>query len=130
MIDKDEQLNKFQLFYPILVQWLSIRQEGRSLVEWFENNKIKHIAIYGMKELGERLYEELKNSSVEVSYAIDMNSEYIYSEIEVYAPSNKLPHVDMIVVTAILYYEEVKDKLKGMVDYPVVSLADIVFEEA
>ena len=48
---------KVHELYMAFDQWLRIRQEGKTLVEFFEKNGYKTVAIYGMKELGERLYD-------------------------------------------------------------------------
>lgn len=119
---------KLKEFYDVLVQWVSLKQEGKSLASYFEENNYKTVAIYGMKELGERLYDELRNSDIEVKYIIDKNADAIYSEIDVITPDEKLPKVDVIVVTAIHYYDEIEEMLTEKVNYPVVSLEDIVFE--
>ena len=47
---------KVHELYMAFDQWLRIRQEGKTLVDFFEKNDYKTVAIYGMKELGERLY--------------------------------------------------------------------------
>ena len=109
-------------------QWLRIRQEGKTLVEYFEKNDYKTVAIYGMKELGERLYDELENSGIEVRYIIDKNADSIYADVDVITPDDDLEPVDVIVVTAIYYFDEIEEMLSEKVDYPVVSLEDILYE--
>ena len=44
------------------------------------------------------------------------------------AASGPLAPVDVIVVTAISYFDEIEEKLSERVDCPVVSLEDIVYE--
>lgn len=129
-IKKADNYTKHELFYPLLVAWLSIRQENRNLENWFVKRGYKHIAIYGMKELGECLYEELRISSVKVDYVIDKKTERIYTEVEVYKPENILPEVDIIVVTAISFFEEIKADLKDKIKCDIVSLEDVVYSEA
>ncbi len=114
-------------FYSILVHWLEIKQENRSLVEYFEKHGYTRIAIYGMKELGERLYDELKGSSVQVVYCIDRNADELYCEVPAYRPDDELEKVDAVVVTAVIYYEEIRGTLKPKFDCPIINLEDIVF---
>lgn len=62
---------RFEMGFYIFNQWLYLRQKGKQLYLFFEDNQIENIAIYGMGALGERLYDELKDSSISVRYAID-----------------------------------------------------------
>lgn len=119
---------KVHELYMAFDQWLRIRQEGKTLVEFFERNNYKTVAIYGMKELGERLYDELEGSGISVKYIIDKNADAIYADVDVVTPDDKLEPVDVIVVTAIYYFDEIEEMLNGKVDYPVVSLEDILYE--
>lgn len=119
---------KVHELYMAFDQWLRIRQEGKTLVEYFERNDYKTVAIYGMKELGERLYDELQDSGVTVRYAIDKNADAIYADVDVITPDDELEPVDVIVVTALYYFDEIEEMLSEKVDYPVVSLEDILYE--
>lgn len=119
---------KVHELYMAFDQWLRIRQEGKTLVEYFIKNNYKTVAIYGMKELGERLYDELQNSGVTVQYIIDKNADIIYTDVDVVTPDDDLAPVDVIVVTAIYYFDEIEEMLSGKVDYPVISLEDILYE--
>lgn len=125
---QNENLKKMISFYHVLNQWLTVRQEGKSLAEYFKRNNYKTVAIYGMKELGERLYDELKDSGVTVKYIIDKNASAIYANEDVVTPDEDLEPVDVIVVTAIYYFNEIEEMLLEKVDYPIVSLEDIVYE--
>lgn len=119
---------KVHELYMAFDQWLQIRQEGKSLVEYFTKNGYKTVAVYGMKELGERLVDELKGSDVTVSYAIDQNADSIYADVDVVTPDEELAPVDVIVVTAITYFDEIEENLAAKVDYPIISLEDILYE--
>lgn len=125
---KEDFFQKILSYYFIYNQWLSIHQQGKSLVEYFEKNGYKTVAIYGMKELGERLYDELKDSGITVKYIIDKKAESIYADVDVVSPDDDLEPVDVIVVTACYFFDSIDRKLGASVDYPVVSLEDIVYE--
>ena len=122
-----QNIEKQIRFYRLLIHWLEIKQEGRSLVEYFEKNGYKRIAIYGMKELGERLFDEVADSSVEVIYCIDKNPEELYCEVPLFKPKEELEKVDIIVVTAVAAYEEILKSFHPNFDCPITNLEDIVF---
>lgn len=109
-------------------QWLLLKQEGKTLKPYFEENGYKRVAIYGMSYLGERLLDDLKGIGIEVAYAIDKNASALYSEVEIYTPDDELPEVDAIIVTATFYFEKIEEMLAGKVDCPVISLEEILYE--
>jgi len=127
---KSKTIIKFEKFYWTLNNWLDIKQDGYNLAEWFIKRGYKKIAIYGAKELGERLYEELKGSDVVVSYFIDKNRDIHLSndDVKVYSPESTLEEVDVIVVTAIYYFTDIADGLRPKVRCPVVSLETVINE--
>lgn len=128
---KEEKINKFKSYYNLLNQWLCLKQENKNLSEYFQNNNFHTLAIYGMGELGNRLYEELKTTSAEIKYAIDKNAFSTYSELNVFDLEDVDPNaspVDVIVVTAIFAFDEIEIELKSRYSCPIVSLEDIIFE--
>ncbi len=118
---------KHLMIMQIFNQWLINKQEGKNLVKFFEKNKYRSIAIYGMSYLGERLLDELKDSGIEVKYGIDKNADNLYSEVEIKNLTDELPTVDVIVVTSVYYFDEIEEELKNLVDYPIISLEDVVY---
>lgn len=127
-LDKmEDNLKKFESFYRLLNTWVEMKQEGKNLAEYFEYNNINTIAIYGMKELGERLVKELENSRIEIKYVIDQNADQIETDFKKVKPDDELEPVDAIVVTAIYFYQDIEEKLSKKVDYEIISLEDAVY---
>lgn len=124
---KAEKVDKFKGYYNLLNQWLINKNEGRSVSEYFTANGYQSIAIYGMGELGNRLLEELKGSSIEVKYAIDKNASGAYSEIDVVEPDGEMEKVDAVIVTAIFAFDEIEKELSGIIDCPIISLEDVIY---
>ena len=56
-----------------LKRWLENRNANKTLVDYFHRYGYKTIAIYGAGDLGRLLYEEIKNSDIQVKYFIDRN---------------------------------------------------------
>lgn len=120
--------NKHLTLMLLLNRWLVTKQEGKSIVNYFHEKGITSIAIYGMSYLGERLLDELKNSDIEVKYAIDLNANNICTDVDVLLPSQELPRVDAIVVTAVSFFYDIQEMLSKKVDYEMISLEDILNE--
>ena len=125
---KAKKVDKFKGYYNMLNQWLMIKQEGKTLEEYFINNGYKTIAIYGMGEMGNRLYDELKDSSIQIKYAVDENAAGTYSDIEVIDKDEEYMDVDVIVVTATFAFDDIEEELQKKVTFPIISLDDVVYE--
>ncbi len=119
---------KFHEFYDILIQWIKVHQKGYTLTDYFRKYNYKTIAIYGMRELGQALLAELKDTEIEVKYAIDKNADNIRVDADVYKPDDDLKKVDVIVVTAVHYYSDIEVGLKEKISCPIVALDDVVYE--
>ncbi len=117
----------FDLFM-LMNQWLITKQQNKDIATYFHDNNYNKVAIYGMSYVGERLYDELSKSDIEVCYAIDKRGEDMYVDLEVYTLEDDWPEADVIIVTAISFYDEISSKLAEITDIPVVSLEDILYE--
>lgn len=123
----ETQITIHELGFKILNNWLKLKHQSKTLQKYFDDNYIKTVAIYGMGELGKRLFEELKSLDVEVTYAIDINAENIDIDgLEIFTLDNTLPKVDVIIITPVHLFYEIEDNLlkKGIKD--VISLEDLV----
>ncbi len=127
LMEKDKKIEKFKAYYNLLNKWLSIKQEGKTLEKYFIEQNYRTIAIYGMGELGKRLYEDLRNSCVVVNYAIDKNIVETASGLLIVKPESKLKAVDAIVITSIFDYEAVEEDLGSKTEGHIVSLEDVIY---
>lgn len=126
---KSKQMSdKHLALYLMMNRWVEVKQEGKSLVDYFKKNNYKTVAIYGMNYVGERLLDELKDSEVTVKYGIDQRADEIYTDIDLITMNDELPEVEAIVVTPIFFFDEIQDKLSDKVDCPIISLEDILYE--
>lgn len=124
----NKEVDKFKKYYEILCQWMAHKQRGRSLEEYFMQNGYHSIAIYGMGGLGSRLYEDLKNSGIDIKYAIDQDVSCIYPDLKTISPKDKIEKVDVIVVTAVFAFDEIKEMLSQKTKSPVISLEEVLYE--
>lgn len=125
--EKEKDLGKYKIMYQMVERWMRIKQADEKLEKYFVSYGYENIAIYGMAEIGKLLYNELKDSSVKVKYSIDKNKN-VTNLIPVYVPDDDLPPVDVIVVTAIAYFDEIEKMLSKKNDCRIISLEDIIYE--
>ncbi len=123
---RQNQWDKMECYYHILNIWLEMKQKGKSLASFFETKKIKRIAIYGMKELGKRFYDEVTDIGIQVVCVIDKNPDSVSGEFAVISPEQEIPDADSVVVTAEYYYQEIRRQLGGKVNCPVYSLLEVL----
>lgn len=124
----NKKMNKFKQYYQLTNQWLLLKNMNKSIPEYFDLQGYQSIAIYGMGELGNRLYEELMNSKIEVKYAIDKYPENNFTELKFCELSDNMEEVDVIIVTPVFDYEEIEKNITSKVNYKVISLEDILWD--
>lgn len=125
---KETRIHKFKSYFDLLNEWLRLDLQGKSLESYFIKNGYKTVAIYGIGEIGSRLYEALASGiSVEVIYAIDKNRKS-YLSLPVYNLDQSLPVVDVVVVSTNNIFEEVAKSLRDKVTATIVSIDDVIFE--
>ena len=129
-INKESKRKNDKLYksYVLLIEWLSWKSRKKNIAEWLLNRDIKSVAIYGMGELGNRLYEDLSKFEdvINVNYVIDNNITNTFSELPVLSLEDNLPKVDAIIVTPFFAFESIENPIKKKLpDTNIISLAEI-----
>ncbi len=122
------KIDKYQMWYSLMEQWLTIHEEGKTIPLILKERSISSIALYGLGTIGKHVVWELKDSDVTILYAIDRVVSGVYDEIPVKKADEYLPVVDAVIVTAIYDFEEIEEMLKDRVDCPIISLEEILYE--
>lgn len=109
----------------ILCQWLSASRLGLRVESFFEKYGYRTIAIYGMGILGKQLLEELRGSRHKVLYYIDQRDIMGEGMPEKVPLNQKLPDVDCIVVTAVMEFEKIYERLKEKSTASIINICEI-----
>ena len=80
-----------------------------------------------MKELGILLYKELLNENQQVKCLIDKDLSVSDGSFVVIQPNEEIPQVDVIIVTAIHYYDAIYSELKKITNADIVSIEDVLW---
>ncbi len=107
-------------------QWLSAKQAGKCLADYFIQNHYKKIMVYGMGYIGERFVDELEESGIEIVAAMDRDASSIFADVPVIGVDVEIPEVDCIVVTPVFYFDEIYHMLRQKTEYPIVSIKDVL----
>lgn len=121
-----EIFRKQYQYYHLLNYWMYIKQRNITLEGWFKKKGFKKIAIYGMKELGERLYDELIDTDIEISCVVDQNKKGVLASYEVLDLNDEIPQVDVVIVTSYYYFDEILRSLKPKVSCPILPLEYVI----
>lgn len=96
----------------LICQWIKLKNRGISLTEFFQDRGICSIAIYGLGEIGQLVYDELsmKNKAL-IRYAIDQSGKRLVESLPTYCLDRDLPKVDAIVITPVLITDELEEQI-------------------
>lgn len=120
--------DKHLSLYLLLYRWIKVKQEGKSIVSYFEKKGYKKVAIYGMSYMAELLIMELQGTDVQVVYGIDNRVTGKFCEIDAYLPNERLPEVDAVIVTAITFFDSIEKQLIPVLKCPIISIEDILYD--
>lgn len=82
-----------------------------------------------MKEIGKYLYNDLKkNKEIIMIHAVDKSYMESWDSYSVSTPNEMLPDADVLVVTAIHYYNEIEEDMKNKVLCPIISIEDVLYD--
>lgn len=96
------EAGKYRQMARILGKWLYLEQEnGVNLSCFFQKEQIRHVAVYGMAELGKRLLTQLRKEKMDVPFGIDRSSTGQFGNgCLICRPEDDFPDVDAIIITA------------------------------
>lgn len=123
-ISFDNERNKKK--FDLMCQWMRLKLQGISLMEFFQDRGLQSIAIYGMGEIGQLIYDELtmENEAL-IRYAIDKSGKRYVESLPVYCLDRGLPKVDAIVITPVLITDQLEEQIYDMLG----ECVTFVFEE-
>lgn len=120
--------DKYKNMFLTMNHWMNNYLNGVSIAHDLKEYGYKKVAIYGMNSMGITLLMELENTEIEVAYAIDRNADRLHSTVDLYKPDDELPETDVIIVTAISAYEEIKKNLCEKGFSQIISLENLIYK--
>lgn len=120
--------SKHWALYELAVRWI---KNPKRIERYIIEHGYEKVCIYGMSYLGDCLTSTLRDSGIEVICGIDRNVDHLYNPyIPIYRPGDSLPDVDLIIVTTIMYFEQIKSELEVTLGKKtnIVSLEKILYE--
>ncbi len=107
------------------LEWIEFNKKGCRLSDFFRENKMEKVAVYGYGKLGKMFVEDVQSEGIQMAYIIDRNAGKIQCPFPIYSLDDELPFCDIVVVT-ISGYNLLREKLwlKGIKN--VISLKELL----
>lgn len=114
--DANRPLLKFKTYYDFLLRWMEGKAAGNSIEEELLKKNVHNVAIYGMGKIGKLVYDELKDSSVQVMCMIDrspsLSPEWGTTVLATPDETAKYINADAVLVTSIASYQAIFNFLR------------------
>ncbi len=129
----DERSSRLSAYEGLMQQWDENRNLSKKITDYFAKNNIKTIAIYGIGTLGEKLYNEIKDTDVETKCFIDRSADtYTYGigDAALIKPEQikDMEVVDAVVVTPIHVFDSIlKSVRENGYEGKIISLETVVY---
>lgn len=120
--------NKNEFIILTLARWVRVLEAGGRIDTFLRHHGIHTVAVYGYGHLGRLLVEELHRSAcVQLAYVADQSKQQLDEDVPFCLASEELPDVDVIIVTAVYYFDEIRTALEAKgVRAKIVSLYDVL----
>jgi len=126
--EENRRWTKQRRMFKLANKWIERLGNHCVVANYFDKKGYKTVAVYGLSTFGKHLIQQLGESNIEVIYGIDRRQGMVDADMRVYLPEDNLPEVDVVVITAIYDYDEIKEELKHRIKCPIVSLEEIIYE--
>ncbi len=127
-IPLDTEIAKMREYYWVYTRWMRALQSGGGIASILKKMGYQSVMIYGFKELGQLLFNELIDADIKVSLIVDKRQSLSAEGIATVYPKNipdNLKNIP-IVVTATWYIDEIRSELceNGICD--IISIKDLL----
>lgn len=130
ILEKIKYGDKYWDMFQLLTEWINLYERDIKPDVYLEWAGYKTIAVYGNGKMGQCLLKNLRNTDINVSYVIDRRANKMISEVPVLSINDKLPDVDVVIVTVLSDYYAIKNELKSKCTCDIVSINDVIFGSA
>lgn len=114
--------------YKILNQWMCLKEKKKSIAAYLMEEGIKDIGIYGYGIMGKHLVRDLIGEGLLSFWVVDRQADYDECCSIVRRPDelSKLTNVDLVIVTSVLYIEEIERDLLDKGISKIISIEELV----
>lgn len=122
-------LDKFRNMVSLYAEWLRQENRGKRLADAVKEKGFRTVAIYGNGLIGKQIENSLKGTGVLVRYFIDRRLPYLNEGIKVHSPIDRLPEVDMVLISLVEDEREIREMLRCRMNAEIWTIREIIFVE-
>ncbi len=122
--------------YMTMKKWLENRNQGRTFVDYFKECGYNTIAICEITDIGKLLYDEIKDSDINIAFFVDRNAEglkeiddipvVMIQDLEEMQKNNP---IDILVISPVIDYNKITRSLAYFApEIPTLYIKDAVYE--
>ena len=119
--------DKHLMLFLLMNEWVKVKQRNKSVEGSLTESGYKKVGIYGMSYAGQRLYDELADTSVEIACCMDQKSGGTYRGHEIVSADQCPDGVDAVIVTPVFYYDEIRQQLERSINARIISLEEVIY---
>lgn len=119
--------DKHLMLFLLMNEWVKVKQQNKSIADSLIEQGYKRIGIYGMSYAGQRLYDELADTPIEIVCCMDQKSGGTYRGHEIITVKDCPDEIDVIIVTPIFFYNEIRQQLERSVIAGIISLEEVIY---
>ena len=129
----DNDKRYLQKYYDLLLRWKDNELKGKKISEILSERGYSKIAVYGMGKIGWILCDQLMEEGMDIEYAIDRDADKLsynafsnIPDVRLKLPEEDLDPVDVIIVTALVSFQEIKTNLQKRYSYAIMSIEELL----
>lgn len=124
----DDKDNKYFPMYKLLLKWSYL--ESYDISQYMEQHGYNRIAIYGLGDLGMKLYHDLEKSNVKVLYGIDnlAGTKKVPFPLYRLETVSEFPETDIVIITVLADSSKIKQQLLrwGILEEKIILIKDLI----
>lgn len=120
------KMDKWEVYSNLYSNWLFVRNMGMNITQHPKVVKADRIVVYGLHNMGARVVEELELNKREVAYGIDKGIIVGIFDFDIYHTDDLLPEADLMIVTPVFFYDEIKKGMEKKFCGEIISLGEII----
>lgn len=123
------EYSKLYLQKRLMRRWIFNKTNDIHIKDYINIGEYDSVAIYGMGDIGLLLFHELVEEGIKVKFVIENRRKILVDGVSIISSRDKIPKVDIIIITPIDSYIQIVDELKKKTDAEIVSIERIIFGE-
>ena len=117
---------RYRGYWKTLDKLLLCKEQKIIIADFLRKSGYKKIAIYGLGMVGRHIIADIKPYGANIIFGIDQNEINLEFGFPVYTLEDKLPDVEMIIVSVIYDYQKISELLERKTNAKIISIDELL----